>query len=78
MSAPEELEQTPEAVKALPWGTRVADCGGDLWKKQGGSDSWKMIGTTGLRTTSARLLDLWGPLVVVPEEGLTGGSLPPA
>lgn len=72
MSGDEELEQTPEAVKALPYGSRVADSGGDMWRKQGGTDSWKMVGPTGLRTTSARLLDLWGPLVLVPETGLTG------
>lgn len=62
---PAELEQTAEAVLALPWGQVVQDVGGDCWKKQGGTDSWKMVGTTGLRTTSARLLDLWGPLQLV-------------
>lgn len=68
----DELEQTEEAVRALPWGTRVADSAGDIWKKQGGTDSWKLAGINGLRTTSGRLLDLWGPLVVVPDEGLSG------
>lgn len=75
MSSVAELEQTPEAVKALAHGTRVADCAGDLWGKQGGTDSWKMEGTTGTRTTSARLLDLWGPLTLVPPAGLSGGPL---
>lgn len=72
----DELEQTPEAVKALPHGARVADVGGDLWQKQGGTDSWKLIGPGGgLRTTSARLLDLWGPLTLVPADGLRGNHL---
>lgn len=65
MTEDEELEQTAEAVMALPWGQVVRDVGGDHWRKQGGTDSWKMVGTTGLRTTSARLLDLWGPLTLV-------------
>lgn len=67
MSEDEGLEQTPEAVKALPYGQVVIDSSGDAWRKQGGTDSWKMVGPTGMRTTSARLLDLWGPLV--PVEG---------
>lgn len=61
-----------EDLLAAEWGTRVADSQGDIWKKQGGRDSWKMAGTTGLRTTSERLADLWGPLVLVPDEGVTG------
>lgn len=65
-------EMTVGELQAAPWGTRVADSNGDLWQKQGGTDSWKMHGTTGLRTTSARLYDLWSPLVVVPPEGLSG------
>lgn len=72
----DELEQTPEAVKALPNGSRVADVGGDVWQKQGGTDSWKLTGPGGgLRTTSARLLDLWGPLALVPADGLRGNHL---
>lgn len=65
-------EMTAEELLAAPRGTRVVDTHGDLWQKQGGTDSWKMHGTTGLRTTSARLYDLWSPLVVVPPEGLSG------
>lgn len=72
MSDTPELDQTEDAVKALPWGTRVADSQGDLWRKQGGTDSWKLVGPPGMRTTSARLLDLWGPLVLVPDDGLVG------
>lgn len=68
MEAYETLDAA--ALLAAPWGTRVADSAGDIWKKQGGTDSWKMTGPTGLRTTSARLADLWSPLVLVPEQGV--------
>lgn len=59
-----QIEDADTAL-AQEWGTRVVDIGGDVWRKQGGTDSWKMLNTTGLRTTSARLVDLWGPLVVI-------------
>lgn len=68
----EGLISDPDALKALPRGTRVVDSSGDVWSRQGGSDSWKMLTTTGLRTTSTRLADLWGPVALVGEDGITG------
>lgn len=57
---------TPEALHALAPGRRVADAQGDLWQKQ--DTSW-WTHRDGLMTAEA-LVHVWGPLRLIPEEGI--------